>query len=132
MAVSDLIVKEIISVYAVDKSVAIYINENRPYSAICLKMSGTTVYNQNGHEFLSDDRHVIFIPKGAAYSFEVKEMGSCFIIEFVAENTPDSIQSLVVNESSVIKTIVSGMGYAWRRKQAGYRETCMSSIYQLL
>lgn len=132
MSVSDLIIKEIISVYAVDRNVGTYTNEKRPCSALCIKMSGTSVYIQNEQEYLSDDKHLIFVPQGATYAYSVKSKGSCIIIEFETENAPDTIQSLVINESSVIKTLVSGMGYAWKRKQTGYRETCMSSLWQIL
>lgn len=132
ISVSNLIVREIISVYTVDRSIGTYTNKDRPYSALCIKMSGQSSYTQNGKEHMSDDTHLIFVPQGATYSYTVKSKGSCVIIEFLAENTPDEIQSLVVNESSIIKAILSTMGYAWKRKQTGYREICMMNIYQLL
>ncbi|MBQ3080157.1 MAG: helix-turn-helix transcriptional regulator [Clostridia bacterium] len=132
MSVSELVIKEIISIYTVDRSIGEYSVVNRPYSAFCIKMSGNSSYSQDGREYVSDDRHVIFIPQLSTYTYSVLGQGSCVIIEFISENAPKTIKSYSINEGSVIKAIISTMEYTWRLKRTGYRENCFSGIYQLM
>lgn len=132
MSVSKLIVREIVSIYTVDRSLATYSNADRPYSAFCIKTSGSSFYTQNGRDHLSDDTHLIFVPQGATYTYTVKGKGRCIIIEFLCENAPDSIESYKISQSSIIKTIASSMEYAWRLQRTGCREVCLSGLYQLM
>ena len=131
MSMSNIIIREIVSVYTNDLKYADYCNEKRPYSAFCIKLSGSTVYKFNGREYLSDST-LIFIPKGASYDDTIIEKGSCVIVDFIADNIPDSIQSLRVRHSSVFKNIASSLQYAWSFKRSGYRELCLSLAYQML
>ncbi len=128
----ELIIQKIVSVYLVDLDTATYYNTNRPYSAMCLKTSGHSIYTQNGIDYYSDSKHLILIPKGSTYSYSVKEKGSCIIIEFMADGLPDTITAHEVNNGDVIKGIAANMEYAWTFKRPGYREICLSGIYQLL
>ena len=112
MGISSLIIREIISIYRVDLPVNTYYNNNRPYSAICLKTAGHSTYVENGTESFSDSTHLIFIPQGATYSYTVEDTGSCIIIEFIAENGLDRIQSFEVNNGEEATTVAGSMEHA--------------------
>ena len=132
MSISSLIVKEIVSIYTVDLRNTEYSRAGRPYCGLCMKLSGSSVYFENGHTYHSDASHLIFIPQGATYTYRIKEMGDCVIVDFTAENAPDTIQSLPIHDSHVLKSLAVNMQYAWNFKRMGYREICLSSMYQIL
>lgn len=132
MNISELVIKKIVSIYPVDLACSTFHNVNRPYSAFCLKLSGKSVYTQDGIEHFSDRSRLIVVPKGSTYSYSIKEKGTCVIIEFIGEGLPVEITSLKVNDAGTIKGIVSNMEYAWTFKKPGYREACLSGMYQLM
>ena len=132
MDISDLIVKQILSVYTVNLAGEVYKRVSRPCSGICLKLEGSSVYTHNGTRYLSDSTHLLYIPQGATYSYRIEETGTCIIVDFIAENNPPSPMSLCVSDRNILKSIADSMQYAWNLKSAGFREFCLSGVYQLL
>lgn len=67
----------------------------REQYALTMKTQGSTVYEWNGQEFVSDPGHVCLLGKGLDYSFTCREAGECLMIEFeLAEPLPPRLLSL--------------------------------------
>lgn len=129
---SDMVIREIVSVYTNDLEWEHYQRKNRPYSGFCLKLTGSTIYHCDGKDYLSDNTHLIVIPQNTSYDYTILEKGKCVVVDFIADNDAVGIRSLRIRNSSLFKSIASSMQYAWSFKRVGYREICLSYAYQLL
>ena len=132
MELSDMVIREIVSVYTNDLEWEHYQRKNRPYSGFCLKLTGSTIYHCDGKDYLSDNTHLIVIPQNTSYDYTILEKGKCVVVDFIADNDAVGIRSLRIRNSSLFKSIASSMQYAWSFKRVGYREICLSYAYQLL
>ena len=119
---SDMVIREIVSVYTNDVEWEHYQRKNRPYSGFCLKLTGSTIYHCDGKDYLSDNTHLIVIPQNTSYDYTILEKGKCVVVDFIADNDAVGIRSLRIRNSSLFKSIASSMQYAWSFKRVGYRE----------
>lgn len=95
---------KMISSYMLSKSSVGVLTQqsNRSCWGIALKTSGKTYYTQNGKRILSDQNHVILLPKGSCYTWKCFEQGECILINFDALEVGDTIYSIEVNDNSFI------------------------------
>lgn len=109
-------------------------NKNRETSAFAFKTEGKTVYVQNNTKIISDPNHLIFLPKGADYSFTVEEAGECILFEldFGSDIPFDKITSFTLKNSSDILSYALNAERFWTYKKQGFRNKCMSYIYNIL
>ena len=109
-------------------------NKNRKSSAFVFKSAGKTTYFQNGKSILSDPSHIVFLPKGADYAYIVEENGDCYIFELdFGETIPfDEITSFPLKNITDVTTSAEKAERFWTYKKPGYRNKCMSCIYNIL
>ena len=109
-------------------------NKKRETSAFAYKTTGKTVYNQNGTTTVSDSGHIVFLPKGANYTYVVEQAGECILFEIdFGEDVPfDKILSFSIKSSPEILLSVQKAERFWTYKKQGFRNKCMSSIYSIL
>lgn len=109
-------------------------NRSRKTSAFAYKTAGKTIYRQNGNCILSDPSHIVFLPKGADYSYAVEEAGECILFELdFGDQTPfDRVMSFPVRSAPDILSSAAKAERFWTYKKQGYRNKCMSCIYNIL
>ncbi len=109
-------------------------NRSRKTSAFAYKTAGKTVYNQNGSTILSDPFRIVFLPKGADYSYTVEEAGECILFELdLGEELPfDRVISFPIRSSPEVLSSAAKAERFWTYKKHGYRNKCMSCIYNIL
>lgn len=112
-----------------------YSNENRSESAFAVKLSGRTVYIENGRRIISDANHIAFLPKGASYKFGIEEEGECIIfnLSFLDDKLPfDKITSIPIHSPSNVHLAAQKAERSWTYKKQGYIYKCMGYIYDIL
>lgn len=80
----------------------IYSTNNRHKFAIMIKDRGQTIYYQNGKKYICDRFNVVFVPKGASYTYKIKESGFCYQINFNSSFKGNEIISIPVNDIDLI------------------------------
>ena len=83
---SNLIIKKVLS------ASTMYTPKNaklkridRPNWALVMKYEGETVYTANGKTMLSDENHIVILPKGCSYDWQCTQFGHFIIIEFESD-----------------------------------------------
>ncbi len=109
-------------------------NRSRKTSAFAYKTTGKTTYNQNDVTILSDPYHLVFLPKGSSYSYTVEEAGECILFELdFGEKIPfDKVTSFPVRSAPDVLSSAAKAERFWTYKKQGYRNKCMSCIYNIL
>ena len=62
--------------------------ENRRWYGVSLAIDGQIVYKHKGKRFVSDENHVVILPKGQSYELECVKTGSFTLINFQLEKDP--------------------------------------------
>lgn len=62
--------------------------ENRNWYGLSFCQEGQITYLHNGKEFVSDNKHAIFLPKGKTYSLRGDKRGTFPVINFSADSFP--------------------------------------------
>ena len=132
MVLSDLVVKRIVAVNRINEAVGTYSTKNRQQCGLCYKYAGRTTYIQNGKVHTNDSNHIVFLPKGSSFQFTREEQGGCIIVEFLADNTGDEIETFVINNGAEVLSVMEKLERAFTFKKPGYAAYCMSALYQLL
>ena len=79
---------------------------NRPRWAMVYKHSGQTVYSSCEKNFISDENHAIFLPKGCNYDWKCTKEGHFSIIEFESSlNCQEPFSVPVKSKESILKAI---------------------------
>lgn len=109
-------------------------NKNREISAFAYKTEGKTIYTQDGVNTISDAGHIVFLPKGASYTYVIEQAGECILFELdFGDDIPfDKITSFHVKSSPEILSSAQKADRFWTYKKQGFRNKCMSCIYSIL
>ena len=75
------------------------VNKNRSCWGIAIKIEGSTEYFCNGETYVSDQHHVVILPKGTTYSWK-SHGGVCLMLDFEADLPQNSLFSLRVSDFS--------------------------------
>lgn len=132
MVLSNVVIQKIVAVNRINAAEGTYSTKNRQQYGLCYKYAGRTTYYHNGKTFKNDSDHIVFLPKGASFQFTREEQGGCIIVEFLAENAGDEIESYVINNGAEVLSILSKLERAFTFKKPGYSAYCMSALYKLL
>lgn len=132
MDLSCLILQEVVAVNRVNRAPGTYSVNNRPYCALCCKVTGKSEYIRSGEVFLSDIGHMVYIPAGASYQYRCLEAGECVIVEFRAEQPGEQLQSLAVSNGPELLTTLEKIERAHTFRKTGFRAYCLSGLYRLL
>lgn len=101
--------------------------------AVAVKKSGSTVYRQNGKKICSDNSHVVFLPKGAIYCYDIAEVGECILFELEFEEQPfNEITAIPLVSHNEAWLAAEKAEKYWTYKKPGYRNRCLACIYDIL
>lgn len=132
MVLSNLVINKIVAVNRMNDAVGTYSTKNRQQCGLCYKYAGRTTYIHNGKHYTNDSDHIAFIPKGSSFQYTRDEQGGCIIVEFLAENAGNEIETYVVNNGAEVLSILTKLERAFTFKKPGYTAYCMSALYRLL
>lgn len=82
-AVGRIVITELLEIFSRTTEVHDRIKMiNRPSYGITYTVSGRIIYYHNDKRFVSDDKHIILIPRGATYEYDCAEPGEFAIMNF--------------------------------------------------
>ena len=103
---SSLVITRVLRVLTVRAGRTHWECENKPIWAIVIRHSGRSLFQANGEAFLSDPEHVLILPKGATYCFDVLESGTYSLVEFDADQVGSTLFSLPLgNKDRLLKAL---------------------------
>jgi AraC-like DNA-binding protein len=110
-------------------------HRDRQCYALTVKKEGRTIYQiPGGTRHVSDKNHILLLKKGITYSYTFEELGECIMVEFDGKMPDDipGISSFEIDVNPAIADILDKMETEWTFKRSAYRNSCMSSLYQIL
>lgn len=131
MVLSNIVIKKIVAVNRMNDAVGIYSTKNRQQCGLCYKYAGRTTYIRDGKSYTNDSDHIVFLPQGSSFQYTREEQGGCIIVEFLAENAGNEIETFVINNGAEVLSILTKLERAFTFKKPGYMAYCMSALYQL-
>jgi len=107
----------------------------RTNNVIYFKLTGKTFYTVNGKRYLSDAKHIVFLPRGCEYICSVEETGECINIDFdIAENMLDLPMEPLCYEvanPTEIHNIASRLEMNFIFNRPDSHNKCLSDLYKL-
>ena len=125
---SDLIIERILRIASVDiaagggKQMT-----QRESMGIIIATKGSLTYSHLGHDYISDENHILIMPRGISYTFKSKDDSTSIVINFASKNEPamDTIFSLEEDLKSFGKTLEN----LWVFEKPAYKLRCMENLY---
>lgn len=108
------------------------VNRGRRRWAVALKRTGRTVYTVNGRQVVSDDRHLVLLPRGCRYSWCCLEAGECLLIEFESPETVQEIFSFPVADCTFFENAFLELQKSIHIPTVAARVSCMQLLYGVL
>jgi len=105
---------------------------NRRRWAVALKRTGRTIYRVKDREVLSDERHMVILPKGCSYSWQCMEVGECLMIEFDATGESEDILSFAVADCAFFENAFLELQRNLHTPTLQARVNCMHLLYSVL
>ena len=90
-SLDNLIVKDIYAVnfINIDRKKTFYRSDRKLY-AVAFKFDGKTIYRCDGKDYVSDNEHLVLLPKQKEYTYSILEPDLCVMIEFDSDaDIPD-------------------------------------------
>ena len=134
---SNITIEKIIGFKRVDYPAGVeQVRTDRSSCALTLKCAGETTYLCGGKKFISSPNSVIFVPKGASYSFHVNAPGLCLISEFELSDEcgfgSDGIMTFPVTACTPIRSCHERAANYWFFKKPAYYHRCIIELYNML
>ena len=99
----------------------------RNSEGIIVALNGVLCYEHNGKSFVSDEHHVLVVPKGITYSFVSQTKSTSIVINFRSKNPLATDTFLSIEQGSSL--FASRMERLWTFRKASYKLKCMSLLY---
>jgi len=129
---SKLVIKNITGVSRIhSKPNTITLKKNRPQWAIAIKTHGATKYICNGKEYISDNQNIMFLSKGASYTWQSTN-GECLMIDFDSDLTSDSIYSFNIKNNSKIIELFQKIEFNHISKKNFYEIKNLQHLYKII
>ena len=107
--------------------------KNRAAFSVLYKYEGETHYECDGHTYTSNAGSVMLLPAGSTYTWQCKEGGHYYSIEFDADCTCEQIRSFSVGgEGERLLRIMREAEHKYNLRAPGYRLELMRLIYEAL
>lgn len=131
---TNLTISELCGIYVSQpKADTLSVMNNRPSLGLSFKLYGKSKYIQNGKEYISDNKNVLFIPKGASYFAKTISDSKCVVINFNSFNADfgnDIIQISISGENiEQLCRLLNDLSVAYDESFGHYRY--MSILYQI-
>lgn len=84
---TNMTISELCGIFVSEpKADTLSVMNDRPSLGLSFKLYGKSVYTQNGKEYISDNKNILFIPKGASYTAKTISDSKCVVINFNSFN----------------------------------------------
>ncbi len=106
---------------------------NREYTGILIKTQGSTIYKQNGKDFILDRNHIVVLPKGCDYEYSCLEEGTCFLIEFNTTTIENSeILSIPITNVEEFISLFKRIEHTLNFNEIGQNVFLLADAYRFL
>ena len=108
--------------------------ENRPWYGISLAIDGKIVYKHNGHRYISDNSHIVILPKNQSYELECLQSGKFTLINFLldADIALDHFQIIELSNPEIIFTLHKKIETIFLSCQSSKYARTLSCFYEIL
>ncbi len=131
---SDIIINNISEIITVNlpKGISRKIIRTTDYG-ILIAFMGAIRYKHNNTRYLSDEDHILFIPREITYHLTCLEESVTTVINFKADIS-SKIEEIISFNVNYKKTagILNRIDNLWTFKKTSYRLHCISGIYEIL
>ena len=106
----------------------------REWYGLSLALEGKIVYTQGDARFVSDNRHIVLLPKGASYELRCIESGRFLLVNFLADLNfdLDTFQVIPLQKQERWIALHEKMEALSARDHAGCRAGMLSCLYEML
>lgn len=108
--------------------------KNRSHCGLMFVESGCLYYEHNGKRYISDNSHVLFLPKHLNYSMDCIDCSMSYVINFDASNEYEdkNIQSFDMFPQPYIFNLLSKLEKAWTLKKPAFQCSCIGLVYETI
>ena len=108
--------------------------ENRPWYGISLAIDGKIVYKHNGHRYISDNSHIVILPKNQSYELECLQSGKFTLINFLldADIALDHFQIIEISNPKIIFTLHKKIETIFLSCQSSKYARTLSCFYEII
>lgn len=108
--------------------------KNRPHCGLMFVESGSLYYEHNGNRYISDNSHVLFLPKHLDYSMDCIDCSMSYVINFDVSNELEdkNIYSFDMFPQPYIFNLLSKLEKAWTLKKTAFQCSCIGLAYQII
>ena len=132
---SSLVVTRVVAVNKIlyPARTSIY-RKDRELWAVSVKVGGVSNYKSGGKSYRSDPDNIVVLPKGSSYTFDIVELGECYMIEFevLGEHEGAEITSYPIKRKLDFLNSVINAERLWCFKKPAYDLACISVLYGIL
>lgn len=131
---SELVIKKIYSISTMytPQSDNKIIRKNRPCWGLILKYEGETVYKNDISSYVSNESHLMLLPKNSSYEWVCTKSGHYVIVDFECDLETDKLFSLDISEKSSILRILKDLEQLHLTKKAFYNIESLHLLYSLI
>ena len=131
---TNMIISELCGIFVSEpKADTLSVMNDRPSLGLSFKLYGKSVYTQNGKEYISESKNVLFLPKGASYTAKTISDSKCVVINFNSFNADlgtDIIKILISDEGiEELCDLLNDLSAAYDESFGHYRN--MSKLYKI-
>lgn len=107
---------------------------NRPECGIMFAKSGKLCFDHQGHKYVLDSSHALFVPDKVTYSFTCEEECIAYVINFTTIEPPDVSTFCRFDIGSVNRVLqrLEHLDVLWVFRKPSYELRCIGIIYELL
>ena len=131
---SELVIKKISyagTMYTPQSDNKIF-RKNRPCWGIILKYEGETIYKNHLGSYISDENHLIILPKNSSYEWVCTKSGHYVSVDFESDLEMNELFSLDIGENSSILRILKNLEQLHLSKKSGSNIESLHLLYSLL
>ena len=130
---SNLIIKKVLSASTMytPKNAKLK-RSDRPQWALVMKYEGETVYTANGKTYLSDQNHIVILPKGCSYDWQCTEAGHFIIIEFESDTCANEPMSFPIKHSEKMLRRFKELEYKRNLRETLFEMESIKDAYSII
>lgn len=123
---------ELTSVLHLQRRADEFVCSPRAWTAVALRIAGTTVFESNGQTLCAGPGSVVYIPSGVRYR-RASTQEELMILHLHCHGTEETeIQLWQPGASVQVSGFFFEMADVWKQRAPGYRHRCLALFYELL
>ena len=108
------------------------IRNNRPCWGLILKYEGETIYKNHLEQYISDENHLVILPKGASYEWICTNSGHYIIIDFDCDLEHNNLFSLNIAENKDILKMFKDLEKLHFSRKPFYEIISINQVYNII